>query len=107
MPKKPDRFLNNAKFKFENDWLLEPICEQIVKDTWCGGAESDVQTKVDMCGERLQVWGKEITGDFAAQIKECKIQLKQLRGMNDESSVARYNEVKRKLSLTLEQREIF
>lgn len=70
-------------------------------------AEIDIQSKVALCGEKLQVWGKEITGNFAVRIKECKAKLKQLRGMDDDISVVRNNEAKKKLSLTLEQREIF
>lgn len=31
------------------------------------------------CGEVLDNWGKEITGDFGGRIKKCKVELKRLR----------------------------
>lgn len=33
LPRKPEQKQGNTKFRFENAWLLEPICTHLVKDT--------------------------------------------------------------------------
>ena len=95
------------KFRFENAWLLEPLCAQIVHDSWEDAAEHDIVTKVRQCGESLQIWGREITGCFNRRIKECKLRLKQLRSARDDHSMEQYKDAKQQLFLILDQREIF
>lgn len=95
------------RFKFENAWLTEPMCEQLVKDGWNGSNVASVQQKVKACSDRLSVWGKEITGNFSRRIKECKESLKQHRRGSDRESVERYDAAKKQLASILNQREIF
>ncbi|XP_074356168.1 uncharacterized protein LOC141695859 [Apium graveolens] len=66
------------KFHFENAWLMEPLCMQIIRDNWLDNTSNIVQ-KVEQCGEMLSKWGKEITGSFGKRIRECKMKLKDLR----------------------------
>ncbi|KAM6545791.1 hypothetical protein CsatB_026527 [Cannabis sativa] len=40
-------------FRFENAWLLEPLCFQLVKDSWEAKNGCSVQEKVSYCGEVL------------------------------------------------------
>lgn len=37
------------RFKFENTWLTEPMCEQLVKDGWAGDMSLSIQQKVQAC----------------------------------------------------------
>lgn len=66
-------------FKFENAWLLEPLCAQIVKSSWEEDANLNIMHKVQHRGENFDHWGREITCCFSKRIKECKMKLKQLR----------------------------
>lgn len=95
------------KFKFENAWMTEPMCEQIVRDGWTGNGNVDIQQKVQICSEMLAVWGKEITRNFSGRIKECKGELKKFRSSKDEDSKAKYKAAKHQLNHILNQREIF
>lgn len=83
------------------------MCLQLVKDSWEENTGNDIQEKIKICSEKLLVWGKEITGDFAKRIRECKAELKSLRGKTDIQGVQKYKETKKKLFLILEQREVF
>lgn len=68
----PRRFTgshSNRKFKFENAWLCGPLYQQLVKDTWKEQDESDILQKVYKCGEKLEVWGREVTGNFNKRIR--------------------------------------
>lgn len=106
-PRKVERNGSVRRFRFENAWLTEPMCEQIVKDVWKGVFTGDLQLKVKYCSERLSYWGNELTSNFSSRIKSCKAELKVLRKKRDNISVDQYKEVKKKLFLILEQKEIF
>lgn len=67
----------------------------------------DIQQKIKKCSDKLMQWGKEVTGNFGARIKACKMQLKRLRNKRDIHSQNEYNEEKKKLSLILNQTETF
>lgn len=94
------------RFRFENTWLMEPLCKQIVKDTW-EGENLDVLQKIQQCSMSLGTWGREITGCFGKIIKECKIILNQLRSKRDAKSIQEYKEAKQRLFLILDQKETF
>lgn len=51
--------------------------------------------------------GREITGDFGSNIKACKTELRCLRDKEDSHSVTKYEEVKKRLHLIPDQRDIF
>uniref|UniRef100_A0A803QAP8 Uncharacterized protein n=1 Tax=Cannabis sativa TaxID=3483 RepID=A0A803QAP8_CANSA len=65
----------NRKFKFENAWLKEPLCQTIVSDNWISSSGLSISSKIHNCAEKLVVWGKSITGDFKGRIKNCKKEL--------------------------------
>lgn len=94
-------------FKFENAWLSEPMCAQIIKDNWTGYNELGIMDKIQICGDKLGEWGKDITSKFGSRIKLCKTELKQLRGRRDNASVERFNGVKKQLFKIFDQQEIF
>ncbi|KAL8157814.1 hypothetical protein AgCh_002506 [Apium graveolens] len=71
------------RFCFENAWLTEPLCRQIVKYSWEENGVTDICDKVKFRGVDLESWGKEITACFSRRIKECKQKLKQLRNKRD------------------------
>ncbi|KAL8091605.1 hypothetical protein AgCh_034018 [Apium graveolens] len=106
-PKVNQRWQRKKRFRFENAWLTEPLCMQIVKDNWEVNEDSSIVYKVQQCGEKLEVWGREVTGCFSKRIKECKMQLKQYRNGRDVQSLQKYKEAQQQLHLVLDQKEIF
>lgn len=106
-PRRKEGVSMRRKFRFENSWLTDPLCYQIVKDSWEYSSHGNILQKIQQCGERLEIWGKDVTGNFGQRIKSCKMELKQLRNKRDTQSVLMYNEVKKQLFLILDQREIF
>lgn len=91
------------KFRFENAWLTESLCQQIVKDSWESCAEYSIIHKVRRCGENLEIWERGITSCFSKRIKDCKSKLKQLRSNRDSHAVQEYKEEKQKLFSILDQ----
>lgn len=48
-----------------------------------------------------------MTGKFSSNIRSCKLKLRNLRRKRDVESIAKYKDAKWRLSLILEQKEIF
>lgn len=94
-PKRRSTENRRRRFRFENAWLTESLCYQIVKDNWEGSKDLDIMQKIKQCGKRLDLWGKDVTCNFSTRIKKCKVELKQLRNRRDTQSLQRYNEVKK------------
>ncbi|KAL8119408.1 hypothetical protein AgCh_016796 [Apium graveolens] len=107
IPEQQSRGNKRKQFRFENAWLTEPVCFQIIKDCWEEEGNRNVNQKVRRCADSLEVWGREITGCFGKRIKECKIKLKDLRQKRDPQSITEYESTKKKLHLILDQKEIF
>ncbi|KAL8116353.1 hypothetical protein AgCh_022742 [Apium graveolens] len=107
IPQVSERGVRKRKFRFENAWLTEPMCRQLVMESWEEGKGENIQEKVKICSQQLDQWGKEITSKFSSRIKSCKLELKKLRKRKDSVSVERYKEIKGKLFVILEQKEIF
>lgn len=43
----------NRRFKFENKWLREPMCLQIIKETWDTYKHKTLHEKIALCAETL------------------------------------------------------
>ncbi|XP_060965763.1 uncharacterized protein LOC133034618 [Cannabis sativa] len=97
----------NYRFRFENAWLKEPMCFQIVEDCWQRVGVGGILNKLNVCADALSQWGKEITGNFKRRIRECNAEMKLLKKKRDDISMARYSEVRKQLFAIIDQREIF
>ena len=87
--------LNHIKaFRFENAWLREPMCYQLVEDVWSNNSSS-FYDKLSLCSEVLSAWGKEVTGNFKGRINRSKKVIKALKGRRDDRSVKVLQEEKR------------
>lgn len=95
------------RFKFENSWLREPMCEQLVRSVWDEYGNGNIQMKISKCGDVLADWGKEITGCFKERLKRCKARMKELRRQRDVVSLKLYEEEKQNFYEILNQKECF
>lgn len=107
VPQVYNRSARKHRFKFENAWLTEPMCTQIIKYGWQGDQEVTIQEKIKSCSEKLAVWGKEITSNFSGWIKAFKVELARYKEGRDDLSVERYENARRQLEVIYNQREIF
>ncbi|XP_074356438.1 uncharacterized protein LOC141696155 [Apium graveolens] len=107
IPEASEKSVGQKKFKFENAWLREPMCRQLVIKSLDSENNEDIQVKIKNCGKKLLQWGQEVTGKFSERIKRCKIEMCRLRKFRDPISAHKYQEAKDQLLLILEQKEIF
>ncbi|KAK1382265.1 hypothetical protein POM88_020000 [Heracleum sosnowskyi] len=53
-------------FRFENAWLTDPMCEQLVRNGWERNSGSNIQEKIQNCGGEVGSVGKGSNG-YASQ----------------------------------------
>ncbi|KAK1383205.1 hypothetical protein POM88_020940 [Heracleum sosnowskyi] len=95
------------RFKFENAWLREPMCQQLVKEVWQEHQDKSFQSKLLECLTVLSKWGKEITGCFKSRISQSKKVMKMLKGRRDQNSVQLYQKESENLTEAYCQQEVF
>lgn len=71
-------------FRFEERWLQEPSCGDVIKNTWENGrVESvlDLSAKLFQCSVSLSAWDKEFFRDIPNKIEEGLKELERLQGL--------------------------
>ncbi|XP_074337161.1 uncharacterized protein LOC141674332 [Apium graveolens] len=80
VPQVITQFKAQFRFKFENAWMMEPMCEILVQDGWYSDSGASIFQKLKCCSKKLAIWGREVTGNFSGRIKSCKVAMQQYRG---------------------------
>ncbi|XP_074323748.1 uncharacterized protein LOC141660660 [Apium graveolens] len=95
------------RFKFENIWIREHECRNIVKNGWEVSVGRDIVEKIRICGVRLQEWGGGINTKYKLQLQECRRLLRKLRSRRDMGGIHQYNEVRSEYLKLLERQEVY
>uniref|UniRef100_A0A803NVG6 Uncharacterized protein n=1 Tax=Cannabis sativa TaxID=3483 RepID=A0A803NVG6_CANSA len=107
VPTVSDVFSAIKQFRFENSWLREPLCFQIVQDSWGNDNSVEIMEKIRLCGQNLETWGKNLTGSFKKRIGFWKKKIAQFKGSRDADDISAYNEAEKQLFEIYAQREVF
>lgn len=106
-PTKSIKAAGAKAFRFENAWLREPMCQQIVEETWYRYQNCTLQDKLKECAILLTEWGNEITGSFRNRINQCKNIMKINKGRRDRHSVNIFQQASQRLNEVYVQMEVF
>ena len=98
---------SNRKFKFENNWLLEPDLNSIVKKSWVGSGSLDIFGRIDLCVKDLSTWSFKLSKRFRQIISECKRKLVTLYEVDSADAAAQIKEVKDLMLKLLAQEDTF
>lgn len=82
------------RFRFENVWLREKECMQVVKNGWEEAEDRNLLEKIEFCGVKLQEWGGGLSNEYKKQSLELRTRLRKLRSRRDVQGVQLYNEVR-------------
>ncbi|KAH9750457.1 reverse transcriptase domain-containing protein [Citrus sinensis] len=96
-----------SRFRFENLWLREADCEQIVRCSWDDTTDLLIQQKLSVCGLKLMNWGGHMVRDFRSRLKEYKTRMRTLRGRRDMVGLIEFTEVRKRYNELLHSHEIF
>lgn len=94
-------------FRFENAWLSEEGCKQVVLQAWNEGKYADMQERLKICATRLMGWGGEKFHKFGKHIRDMKKRLETLKGRRDSVAINEYNVTHAELSFLLNQEEVY
>ena len=89
-------------FSFDNVWLKERECRQVVERSWTASAGFDLQHKIALCRFELMKWGAKLTQDFKQRLDVCRMKLKKLGSLRDTRGVIEFNTTKDEYHDTLE-----
>nr|GMC56053.1 uncharacterized protein LOC109167502 [Ipomoea batatas]GMD54443.1 uncharacterized protein LOC109167502 [Ipomoea batatas]GMD95045.1 uncharacterized protein LOC109167502 [Ipomoea batatas]GME06571.1 uncharacterized protein LOC109167502 [Ipomoea batatas]GME14246.1 uncharacterized protein LOC109167502 [Ipomoea batatas] len=56
------------RHRFENLWLREAHCREIMLDTWSKSQSQNLMDRVGRCGKAIWIWGKEFTRNFQRRL---------------------------------------
>nr|GMD81146.1 uncharacterized protein LOC109179748 [Ipomoea batatas] len=71
-------------FKFENVWVRDAECREVVGRSWDSGVGIGILQKVEKCGQELQVWGRSRVRDFAGRLERCRRRRNSITRLRDD-----------------------
>nr|GLL39827.1 uncharacterized protein LOC109157277 [Ipomoea trifida] len=98
---------HRRRFCFDNMWLREDICREIVEHSWSRKMGLNILNRVEVCSHDLWRWGRNYNKDFLKRIDRCKNQLNILRDRRDAQGSSDYDRVEKQLLILLEQQHTF
>lgn len=102
---KLERRFRQRGFRFENAWLEESELPSIVGDSWNLGMGRDFMSRMKLCTDAVDEWGKRLRSRYRDEIKMCRRTIDELRMLNGTTSDQLLVEAKRRLSVLLLKRK--
>ena len=93
------------KFRFENAWLREGECRQVVVRSWGRHHGEFILCKIFACGEELQTWGRNQRILFKKKIRLCHNRIQWLKLQAGNSSATQILGARKELGVLLAQQE--
>lgn len=97
----------SRRFKFENMWIEERECRNIVQSCWREGDTSNLMEKKSRCCMRLEAWGGGLIRDIKQKMGNYRKEMQRYRSRRDISGIKKYNEARWQYMKLLEKQEIF
>ncbi|KAH9672066.1 reverse transcriptase domain-containing protein [Citrus sinensis] len=97
----------NRRFRFENVWLREVDCSEVIRESWHSNPGHSIQNKILACGSALTEWGSHLGRNFRKRIMDCKNRMASLRGRRDRNGVAEFTEARNRYNKLLHSHEVF
>ncbi|XP_031090858.1 uncharacterized protein LOC115995850 [Ipomoea triloba] len=83
------RVRKRRKFKFENCWLKETQCQEIVSRSWEISVGLNLCDRFEVCSQEIWKWGKDFNKNLQPQIDHFRSQLGRLRSRTDSQVIIR------------------
>lgn len=95
------------RFHFENMWVKNSECRNLVQHSWESVEGEELMTKIEFCRMKLEEWGGGETKKFKQSINHCRARLQKLRSRRDALGIQLYNEVRWEYLNLLEKQEVY
>ncbi|XP_019190157.1 PREDICTED: uncharacterized protein LOC109184594 [Ipomoea nil] len=94
-------------FRFENAWLYDEGCRNVVEEAWEEGRDRGIQNCIEYCGTRLSRWGGDRFHKFGEQIISLRKEQLRLKGRMDPVSLTEFQRLEELLSRIETQEDAF
>lgn len=101
------RFKGRRRFEFENSWIKEGECRDIVNRSWNLSRGFNLASRVDLCGKAIWEWGRKRTVHFKPKIDYYKHQMEQFHHKKDNYGVQAYAEAQRQCLYWMDQQNSY
>nr|GLL35834.1 uncharacterized protein LOC109184133 isoform X2 [Ipomoea trifida] len=71
LPPDPPTF--KGRFRFENLWLRDATCREIMIQSWSQTHGQHLMDRIGRCGKAIWSWGKNVARDFSRRIEYCQM----------------------------------
>ncbi|XP_074377752.1 uncharacterized protein LOC141719274 [Apium graveolens] len=82
------------RFKFENMWIREKECRNIVQECWSKEGVNDIIDKMLECCAKLEEWGGGMAKEMRTQLANYRKDLRKFRSRRDSEGIQKYNQEK-------------
>lgn len=89
------RIRARKRFKFENFWLKDSQCREVVNYSWDSSRGLNLLTRIDLCGNAIWKWGNKSMMNFQPSIELCKCQMEILINRRDSQGINAFIEAQR------------
>lgn len=79
------------RFRFENVWIKESDCFNLIRDSWGNSNARNIMEKIDYCCLKLEEWGGGVLKEMHIKLQQCKCDLRKYRSRRDEVGIRKYN----------------
>lgn len=97
----------HRRFRFENIWLREADCTEVVRSSWSSSHVYPIQQKILNCGTALLHWGGHLAHDFRNGISKCRRRMTLLRGWRDFAGIEEFTEVRKRFNELFHSQDVF
>uniref|UniRef100_A0A199UD82 Uncharacterized protein n=1 Tax=Manihot esculenta TaxID=3983 RepID=A0A199UD82_MANES len=94
------------RFYFENSWLRELTCKDIVAGIWQANFQADIFQKLSLCKAALSRWGSDLKSLHKRELGRCKDTMKQLRGSRNHVDAVKFHKAKQQFLILLQDHEV-
>lgn len=95
------------RFRFENSWLRESDCKEVVESAWSSATNVDIQKNIEVCRNRLAEWGENLGRCLKNRIKRCRDELYGLRNCSSQPDRQRLIGIENEYEKLLMEQEDF
>ena len=95
------------RFHFENMWIKEEQCRQLVQKGWQVTGGRTILEKMEYVCMKLDEWGGGKLKEMRCKIQEYRREMKKFRSRRDIYGVGKYNEARWEYMKLLEQKEVY
>lgn len=95
------------KFRFENMWIKENQCLQLVKESWDEMVGKTIVEKVEYVCLKLEEWGGGKIKELRDKIQGYRKEMRKFRSRRDNYGVRKYNEARWEYMKLLEKQEVY